>query len=134
MSDCAKCGKFVHVPDGYEFEEGDLCWTCTDQELDDLQGLADRLGTLLDATANALHGGPKENGLWSFHDLPDLADKAMNRIADLEECIRELIKGGEHEGECDNDPGMMNEGGACMKHCDASDAREQAARKMLEER
>jgi diadenosine tetraphosphate (Ap4A) HIT family hydrolase len=34
-----------------------------------------------------------KNGLWSFHDLPELALEAMNRIAKLEDCIRELLKG-----------------------------------------
>jgi hypothetical protein len=54
------------------------------EELDDLRALNERLSNLLTATANALHGGPKENGLWSFHDLPELATKAMERIAELE--------------------------------------------------
>lgn len=57
----------------------------------------------------------------------------MVKVNDLKYVIRELLKGGEHEGECDNDKGMMNEGGACMKHCDAIEAREQAARKLLDE-
>ena len=85
MSDCANCKQSVYVPDGYEFEEGDLCLTCLNEELDDLRALNERrLSNLLNDTANALHGGPKENGLWSFHDLPDLATKAMERIAELE--------------------------------------------------
>jgi hypothetical protein len=84
MSDCANCGSTVHVPDGYDFEDGDLCWTCMEDEFADLHRLRDRLSDLLHATANALHGGPKENGLWSFHDLPELATKAMKRIAELE--------------------------------------------------
>jgi hypothetical protein len=54
------------------------------EELDDLRALNERLSNLLNDIANALHGGPKENGLWSFHDLPDLATKAMERIAELE--------------------------------------------------
>jgi hypothetical protein len=54
------------------------------------------------------------------------------RVVTLENVIRELLKGGEHEGECDNDQVMMNEGGACQKHCDTNDAREDAARKLLE--
>ena len=52
----------------------------------------------------------------------------MVKVMDLQDCIRKLLKGGEHEGECDNDQGMPNEGGACQKHVDASDAREAAAR------
>lgn len=54
------------------------------QELEENQQLRDRLSDLLNDIANALHGGPKENGLWSFHDLPELATKAMERIAELE--------------------------------------------------
>lgn len=54
-------------------------------------------------------------------------------ITELKECIRELLKGGEHEGGCDNDLGMMNEGAACQKHCAVSKAREAAARKLLED-
>jgi hypothetical protein len=54
------------------------------QELEENQQLRDRLSDLLNATANALHDGPKENGLWSFHDLPDLAAALKKRVADLE--------------------------------------------------
>lgn len=30
MSDhtCAKCGADVRVPDGWDFDDGDLCWDC----------------------------------------------------------------------------------------------------------
>ena len=84
MSDCANCGSTVHVPDGYEFEEGDLCLTCLNEELDELRALNERLSDILNDTANSLHGGPKENGLWSFHDLHELAAKAMERIAELD--------------------------------------------------
>ena len=41
----------------------------------------DRLATLLKDTANALHGGPLANGLWSWHDLPVLA-AAERALAD----------------------------------------------------
>ena len=60
-------------------------------------------------------------------------DQQYERIRRLENCIRELLKGGEHEGECDNEQGIPNEGGACMKHCETSDQREAAARKLLGE-
>jgi hypothetical protein len=81
MSDCAKCYKTVHIPDGYEFNEGDMCWSCMKEDLDEEQALRERLGDILHRTANALHGGPKENGLWSFHDLPELA-MALKEQAD----------------------------------------------------
>jgi len=63
-----------------------------------------------------------------------IIDKQKDRIRNLEGCIRELLKGGEHEGECDNDQGMLNEGGACQKHCAINEQREAAARKLLEEK
>ena len=37
--------------------------------------LREKLANILRRTANALHGGPLPNGLWSFHDLPELATK-----------------------------------------------------------
>jgi hypothetical protein len=132
MSECAMCHVSVLVPDGHEWEDGDLCYTCLYTELKDTECLCNRLSDLLEKTANALHGEPLENGYWSFHDLPELATKLKERSLCLEFTIRELLKGGEHEGECDNDQGMLNEGGACQKHCDANDAREAAARKLLE--
>ena len=61
------------------------------QKVSDLEEetvIRERLSQLLDETANALHCGRKENGLWSFHDLPELSANAMNRIAELENCIR----------------------------------------------
>jgi len=85
MSDCAKCGKSVNVPDGYEFDEADLCWPCMAEDLKDMENMSRNLSDILDKVANALHGGRKENGLWSFHDLPELAEKAMKRIKELEE-------------------------------------------------
>jgi phosphoglycolate phosphatase-like HAD superfamily hydrolase len=61
----------------------------------------------------------------------ELADrrKELDTAYDM---IRELLKGGEHEGRCDDedDPEFH---GPCFKHIAASDAREAAARKLLEE-
>jgi hypothetical protein len=39
MSECANCNKFVYVPDGCEFEEGDLCTSCLNDKVDRLQTL-----------------------------------------------------------------------------------------------
>jgi hypothetical protein len=75
-----------------------------------------------------LDPAPKGKGNWVKYA------EATERITELEECIRELLKGGEHEGECDNDQGMINEGGACQKHCVASEQREADAKKLLEEK
>lgn len=41
--------------------------------LADTQELCDGLSGRLEAVVNAFHDGPKEHGLWSFHDLPQLA-------------------------------------------------------------
>ena len=40
MPECAKCGATVYVPDGMEFEKGDLCGTCLEKSV--LDALADR--------------------------------------------------------------------------------------------
>lgn len=40
MPECAKCGATVYVPDGMEFEKGDLCGTCLEKFV--LDALADR--------------------------------------------------------------------------------------------
>ena len=72
--ECARCNQSVWVPDCYEFEEGDMCMSCTKEELDSSRKLNEMLGKLLHDTANVLHGGPKENGLWSYHDVPELAE------------------------------------------------------------
>jgi hypothetical protein len=49
-------------------------------EVDDLVSLNHRLNDILDKTANALHGGPMDKGLWSFHDLPDLATALRSKL------------------------------------------------------
>lgn len=54
-------------------------------ELDDMGSVNRMLSGILDRTANALHGGPKENGLWSFHDLPELAIELRNRATGAEQ-------------------------------------------------
>jgi hypothetical protein len=87
--------------------------------------------------AKCLHGFPGCARMDDIVNAPETKLEVENaalviRVANLENVIRELLKGGEHEGECDNDQGMMNEGGACQQHCDANDAREDAARKLLE--
>jgi hypothetical protein len=87
MSECANCYKSVYVPDGYEFEEGDMCMSCTKQELDSSWKLVDRLGKLLHDTANVLHGGPKENGLWSYHNVPELAEELTAKADRLQTLV-----------------------------------------------
>jgi hypothetical protein len=41
MSECANCYVSVYVPDGYEFNEGDLCMSCLKDKADRLQALVD---------------------------------------------------------------------------------------------
>jgi len=52
----------------------------SDTELKDAESLNQRLSNILDRTANALHGGPMDKGLWSFHDLPDLATALRSKL------------------------------------------------------
>jgi len=45
--------------------------------------LREKLVDLLSGVALAVHGGPLENGLWSFHDLPELVAqqrKALQQV------------------------------------------------------
>ena len=51
------------------------------------------------------------------------------RVVQLEHTVRELLMGGEHEGDCTND----FEEGPCWNHCDAADRRATEARKVLGE-
>lgn len=44
-------------------------------ELNIADALIGRLSKRLNATAEALHGGPHRDGLWSWHDLPDLVER-----------------------------------------------------------
>jgi hypothetical protein len=63
-----------------------------ERELDsqEEERLRTRLAQLLTGTANALHNGPMENGLWSWHDLPELAAEAMDKINRLEKANENL--------------------------------------------
>ena len=47
-------------------------------EVDECDQLRERMADILHRTADALHGGPLENGLWSWHDLPELAEEALH--------------------------------------------------------
>ena len=45
------------------------------EDLEEYDNLNKKMADLLTNTANALHGKPLENGLHSWHDLPELAEK-----------------------------------------------------------
>ena len=47
-------------------------------ELDECDQLRERMADVLRRTATALHGGALTNGLWSWHDLPELAQEARH--------------------------------------------------------
>ncbi len=67
------------------------------EEIEEYSLLQNKLSKLLTDTANALHGGPKENGLWSWHDLAQLVEqmKLENKLLteksiDLEKTVNGL--------------------------------------------
>ncbi len=49
-------------------------------EAEEAEKLRERLAQKLNEIANALHGGPLEDGLWSFHDLPELAEELVAHL------------------------------------------------------
>lgn len=53
-------------------------------------------------------------------------------IAGLSYHIKELLKGGEHDGPCDNEGDDIYEDNGCQKHIDTYNARASAARKFME--
>jgi hypothetical protein len=64
--------------------------------------LVARQGDLLRETAEALHGGKLHDGLWSHHDLPDIAAKMRQYLTDFsaakprwmnKSAVREWLKG-----------------------------------------
>ena len=82
----------------------------------------------------------------SFHNIRKIlyeyqargidAGRVWERIRLLEHSVRELLKGGEHEGPCyEGDLSLSSfwEVGPCWKHLNAAEIREQAARKILED-
>jgi regulator of protease activity HflC (stomatin/prohibitin superfamily) len=51
-------------------------------EIAEANALLVRQGSILHNTANALHGGPNPNGLWSWHNLAELAAAARKAEAE----------------------------------------------------
>jgi AcrR family transcriptional regulator len=60
------------------------------QESDEEDALRERMSKILTDTANELHGGPYKNGLWSWHDLAELAKALRERAEKSEEELAEL--------------------------------------------
>lgn len=48
-------------------------------ELEGLDKLNKQMSDILNRTAIALHGGPLEMGMWSWHDLPELAEELYKK-------------------------------------------------------
>lgn len=66
--------------------------------------LREKLTRILHDTANALHGGPLENGLWSFHDLADLATAHREALAAV--AWHAIVKDEDNKDVCE----------ACLSH------------------
>lgn len=49
------------------------------EEIELVAQLNERMADILTKTANALHGDAPKNGLHSWHDLPELAEKLNNK-------------------------------------------------------
>ena len=99
----------------------------------------EQIEELIDDQGNTLFG-------ISFHNIQKIlyeyqtqgvnAGRIRERIRLLEYTIRELLKGGEHDGPCNQGDLSLSsfwETGPCLEHLKASEIREQAARKVLEE-
>jgi len=65
-------------------------------EVEESDQLIRRSADLLNGVANALHRGPLENGLWSWHDLPERA-AAERALADqLADALSDHMRGDDH--------------------------------------
>ena len=62
MSECSKCGIFVHVPEGHEFLEGDMCCCCIADENERLQGALTKIIAILNEVPTI---GYKRGQWWS---------------------------------------------------------------------
>ncbi len=85
------------VGDGYPVDSIVAQLNCRDrqllevlQERSDEEDLREKMSKILDDTANALHGGRMENGLWSWHDLAELTEDLRNRLDTAEAKIKIL--------------------------------------------
>ena len=81
------------------------------KENDDYDALLERLKERLTATANALHGGPREMSLHSWHDLAEIAERH-----------RDFIEG-VAEGDCAYNDNCPPNAGTRHYECDVCRAR-----------
>jgi len=54
------------------------------ESLEDDTALRNRMSDILRRTANALHGGPLDNGYWSWHNLPELAQTLHDELEEMQ--------------------------------------------------
>jgi hypothetical protein len=57
-------------------------------ELMESEKIRDRMSAILRQVADALHGGPLEDGYWSWHDLPELAAALRTDATTLKDKLR----------------------------------------------
>lgn len=61
-----------------------------EEEERDSERIRKRMNEILDATANALHGGRLRHGLWSWHDLAELAQAQRQKLSEAADYLRTL--------------------------------------------
>lgn len=61
-----------------------------EEEERDSERIRKRMNEILDATANALHGGRLRHGLWSWHDLAELAGGQRRKLSEAVDYLRTL--------------------------------------------
>ena len=96
MSECAKCHESVYVPDGYDFEDGDMCHTCV---LEDNASLRAKLETARKALEELLRFAEecevKIEGEWgvglSLEEI-ESAGELSQEIVDARNAVKELEK------------------------------------------
>jgi hypothetical protein len=59
-------------------------------ELADNENLREQMAATLSESALALHGGARKNGLWSWHDLPELARAQRQKLREAADYLRTL--------------------------------------------
>ena len=61
-----------------------------EEEERDSERIRKRMNEILDATANELHGGQLRHGLWSWHDLAELAGGQRRKLSEAADYLRTL--------------------------------------------
>ena len=69
-----------------------------EEEVDDLNRVLSKQSDILRRTANALHGGPLENGYWSHHDLPELVEQLREDLREATARVKSAMIEADHHG------------------------------------